>query len=148
MPNPAQALPTRYWLNAALMGRAISDPARLERIFERRVVRNSLRFDPHRPRSHDSDVALAEPPSGAAVMDRRGGRGFANHVARAFAATMLELGKGRGIGDAEQHGRLVRPADFPLAPGQLSKDGRGRSRRCQSAGMILSLHGSNLAHFR
>ena len=96
MPNPALPLFSSQWLNAALMdgrGRAVADPARLEHIIERQLLRNSLSLDPHRARSNDRQTAFAEIASATAVMDDGRARTAADDVSAAVLVPMFELGE-------------------------------------------------------
>jgi hypothetical protein len=113
VPNPAQPFASAYWLNAALMasGRqglcAIADTPRLEHIIERQLVGDTLGADPERTARQDVDLALPESSRTAAVVDPRGVRLVGKNGPRAVPAAMLELRKGKDIGDALPNGSMA-----------------------------------------
>ena len=108
------------------MGRAISDAARLECIFERRVGGNSLGRDPKRARSDQGEVALPEIATGACVVDRCGRTAVADHLLAAIGAAVLELRQGQRIGYAQPHRSAPVPLDLPQAALRLRQRLRAR----------------------
>ena len=132
MPTRHKLLSKRSWLNPALMGRAISQPAGVEIIFERRVGRDSLSLHPKRARRQHGDLALPE-IAAASVMHRRFGPVVANDGPAARRLALFEIREDMRVGKAQAHRRRVRARDFPKPGARLPQDRGSRGGNEQSS---------------
>ena len=134
-------------------GRAFAYAARLEHVIERQLLRNSLRFDPHRSRSDHRQPALAEIAATAAVVDDRGVRSVADDVPRAILPAMFELSQLHHVGKtlAERCFRTWGSRDLPQAwarPGNRSRKLKGTQREDQSNPRSKDSESLNSVHSR